>query len=84
MQPQKKSLALPISVGIVLPIVFLVFTGLSALLKNFILGDIGSSPTADGTSSGLSGTIGIFVVIGVVWLVAGIIWTVTAKQKISK
>lgn len=84
MQPQKKSLALPISVGIVLPIVLLVFTGIFGLLKNFILGDIGSSPTTDTTNSGLSGIIGIFVIIGVVWVVVGIVWTIMAKQKYSK
>ena len=84
MQPQKKSLALPISVGVVLPIVLLAFTGFVALVKNFILKDIGSSPTADSTSSGLSGIVGIFAIIGVVWLIAGVVWVVIAKQKTNK
>lgn len=81
MQPNKKSSTTPVVVGIVLPILLLVFVGVAALLQNFILGDLGSSPTTDSTSSGLSGIVGIFALIGVVWLVTGIVWIIKSKRK---
>lgn len=81
MQPSKKSSTAPVVVGIVLPILLLVFVGVAALLQNFIFGDIGSSPTANSTRSGLSGFVGVFALVGVVWLVAGIVWTIKSKRK---